>query len=162
MSHTVDGLIASMNHINPYDHPSLAYGAHQYPQPYGGMSYYPPPTHQQSYLFSPPPPMGGPSPVPMMRLTSQPSMGSPSTSAYNLSTSGSASTSYTPYGLSPQNNPYFPFPGPPQLVAPPPGQPHGGFNFVQPSPIQQLHNFEQLNIENPAHLLNNAKKKGKN
>jgi hypothetical protein len=98
----------------------------------------------------------------MMCLTSQPSTGSPSTSSYNLSTSGSASTSYTPYGSSPQNNPYFPFLGPPQLVAPPPGQPHGGFNSIQPSPIQQLHNFEQLNTENPAHLSNNAKKKGKN
>jgi hypothetical protein len=138
MSHAADGLICSMNHLNPYGHLSPAYGAHKYPQPYGGTSYYPPPTHQQSYLVSLPPPMGGPSPIPMMHLVSQPSMGPPSTSTYNLSTSGSASTSYMTYGSSPQNNPYFPFPGPPQPVVPPTGQPHISVNFVQPSPFQQL------------------------
>jgi hypothetical protein len=106
--------------------------------------------------------MGGPSPVLMMHATSQPSTGSPSTSTYNLSTSGSDSTSYTPYGSSPQNNPYFPFLGPPQPVAPPPGQPQTDINFVQSFPIQQLQNFEQLNMENMAHLLNNSKNKGKN
>jgi hypothetical protein len=47
-------------------------------------------------------------------------------------------------------------------MAPPQGQPHVGVNFVQPSPIQQFQNFEQLNMENSAHQLNNAKKKGKN
>jgi hypothetical protein len=46
LSHAADGLIGSMNHIDHYSHPSPAYGAHQYPQPYGEMSYYPPPTHQ--------------------------------------------------------------------------------------------------------------------
>jgi hypothetical protein len=107
MSHIADGLIGSMNHLNLYGHPSPAYGAHKYPQPYGGMSYSPPPTHQQSYPVSPPPPMGGPSPVPMMHPTSQPSTGSHSTSAYNLSTSGSASTYYTPYGSSPQKKSIF-------------------------------------------------------
>jgi hypothetical protein len=84
MSHTADGLIGSMNHLNPYIHPSPAYDAHQYPQPYGGTSYYPPPTHQQSYHVSPPPPMGGPSPVPMMHPASQPSTCPPSSSTYNL------------------------------------------------------------------------------
>jgi len=54
------------------------------------------------------------------------------------------------------------FPGPPQIVSPPPGQPHVDVNFVQPSPIQQLRTFEQLNTENMAHLLDKAKKKGKN
>jgi hypothetical protein len=34
-------------------------------------------------------------------------------------------------------------------MAPPQGQPHVGVNFVQPSPIQQFQNFEQLNTENP-------------
>jgi hypothetical protein len=46
MSHVVDGLIGSMTHLNPYDHPSPTYCAHEYLQPYGGTSYYPPPNHQ--------------------------------------------------------------------------------------------------------------------
>jgi hypothetical protein len=66
------------------------------------------------------------------------------------------------YGSSPQNKPYFPFPGPPQSIAPPLGKPHADINFVQPSPIQKIHTFEQLNTENLAHQPNNAKKKGKN
>jgi hypothetical protein len=82
--------------------------------------------------------MSGPSPVPTMCPTSQPSSGSPSTSAYNLGTSESASPSYVPYGSLPQNNPYFPFPGPPQSVSPPPGHPHASVNFVHPSPIQHI------------------------
>jgi hypothetical protein len=45
-------------------------------------------------------------------------------------------------------------------MAPP--HPHAGVNFVQPSPLQQYQNFEQLNMENPTHQSNNAKKKGKN
>jgi hypothetical protein len=57
--------------------------------------------------------MGGPSPVPVMRPTSQPSLGSPCTSTYDLGSSEIASPSYMPYGSFPQNNPYFPFPGPP-------------------------------------------------
>jgi hypothetical protein len=40
--------------------------------------------------------------------------------------------------------------------------PHAGVNFVQPSPVQQYQNFEQLNMENPTHPSNNAKKKGIN
>jgi hypothetical protein len=59
-----------------------------------------------------------------MHTTSQLSSGTPSTSAYNLGTSESATPSYAPYGLLPQNNLYFPFPSPPQPVAPPQGQPH--------------------------------------
>jgi hypothetical protein len=150
-----------MNHLNPYGHLSPTYGVPQYPPPYGGMSYYPPPSHEHSYPVATPPLMGGPSPIPMMRLVSQPSRSSPSTSAYNLNSSGSTSNSYMPYGSSPKNNPYFPFPGPPQLVAPPLGQPQADVKFLQPSPIQKLQNFEQLNTENPTHLPNNAKKKGK-
>jgi hypothetical protein len=155
-------LIGSMTHLNPYSHMSPTYGAHQYPQPYGGTSYYPPPTHLHSYHVATPPPLGGSSPVPIMHPFSQPSTISPSTLAYNHSHSVSDSPSYTPYGSSPQNNLYFPFPGPPQPVAPPPGQPHVSVNFVQPSPIQQVHIFKQLNTENPAHQPNNAKNKGKN
>jgi hypothetical protein len=98
----------------------------------------------------------------MMHLVSQPSTISPPTPTYNPNICGSTSTSYTPYGLSPQNNPYFPFPGLPRKIAPPPGKPHVGVYFVHPSPIQQVHAFEQLNMENLAHQLNNAKKKGKN
>jgi hypothetical protein len=70
--------------------------------------------------------------------------------------------SYTPYGSSPQNNPYFPFPGPPQPVSPPVGQPHVNANFFHPSPIQHVHTFEQLNKKNPSHQPNNAKNIGKN
>jgi hypothetical protein len=162
MSHDTDGLIGFMNHLNPYGHPSPTSGAPKNPQPYGRTSYYPPPAHQHSYHVSPPPPMGGPSPVPMMFLVSQPSTSSPSTSAYNLSSSGSASNSYTSYGSSPQKNPYFPFLVPHQSVAPPPGQLHASINFFQPSSIQHLQNFEKMNMENPSHLQNNSKKKWKN
>jgi hypothetical protein len=162
MSHVVDGLIGSMTHIKPYTNPSPTYSAHLYPQPYGGTSYYPPPTHQHSYPIAPPPPMGWPSLILMMHMVSQPSTSSPSNPTYNLNSSGSTSTSYIPYGSSPQNNPYFPFPGPPQSVAPPPEKPHATVKFVQPSPIKKLQNFEQMNIENLSHPLNNSKNKGKN
>jgi hypothetical protein len=86
----------------------------------------------------------------------------PSTSAYNLGNSESATPSYAPYGSLPQNNSYFPFPGPPQPIVPPQEQPHIGVNFFQPSPIHQFQNFEQLNTKTPSHQPNNAKKKGKN
>jgi hypothetical protein len=85
----MNGLIVCMTHINPYDHLSLTYGAYQYPQPYGGMSYYPPPTHQQSYLVATHPPLGGPPLVPMMHMVFQPSTISSSTPAYNPISSGS-------------------------------------------------------------------------
>jgi hypothetical protein len=106
--------------------------------------------------------MSGPSSTPFMCSTSQPSLGSTSTSTYNLGTSENATPSYVPYRSLPQKNPYFPFPSSPQSVTPTHGQPHTGINFLHPSPIQQLHTFEQLNTENPAHKSNNAKKKGKN
>jgi hypothetical protein len=57
---------------------------------------------------------------------------------------------------------YYPFPGPPQPVSPPHGQQQEGVNFVQPSPIQQVQAFEQLNMKNPPNQSNNNKKKGKN
>jgi hypothetical protein len=113
MSHVADGLIGTMTHHNSYIQPPPMYGAPQYLQPYGAPSYYPPPPYQHPYHVAPPPPMSGPSSAPMMRLTSQPSSGSPYTSAYNLGTSESNSPSYVPYGSFPQNNPYFPFLGPP-------------------------------------------------
>jgi hypothetical protein len=100
--------------------------------------------------------------VTMMCPVIQPSSDTPSTSTYNLGTSESATPSYAPYESLPQNNLYFPFPSPPQPIAPPQGQPHVRFNFVQPSPIQQFQNFEQLNTENLSHQLNKSKKKGKN
>ena len=112
------------------------YGTPQYPLIYGGSSYYPPPLYQEPYLVAPPPPMGGPSLVSIMFPDFQPSSGSPSTSAYNLGTSENDSPSYMPYGSFPQNNPYFPFLGPPRLISPPPGQPHASVNFVHLSPIQ--------------------------
>jgi hypothetical protein len=61
------------------------------------------------------------------------------------------------------SNPYYPFPGPPPPNAmPPQGNKQVGVNFVQPSPIQQVQAFEQLNMVNPATQQNNSKKKGKN
>jgi hypothetical protein len=90
----------------------------------------------------PPLTLGGPPPVLLIHLVSQSSTGPPSTPVYNPNSSGSTSTSYTPYGSCPKNNPYFPFPSPPQPVSPPPGQPHVDVNFFHPSPIQQFHYFE--------------------
>jgi hypothetical protein len=78
-SHATDGLIGSMNHHNPYIHPSPTYGVNQYPQPYGRISYYSPPTHPQPYPVVPPLPLGGSLPVPPMHSISQPSMGPPPT-----------------------------------------------------------------------------------
>jgi hypothetical protein len=43
-----------------------------------------------------------------------------------------------------------------------PPHPHVGVNFVQPSPIQQYQNFEQMNTENLTHPSNNAKNKEMN
>jgi hypothetical protein len=89
-------------------------------------------------------------------------VGPPPTPTCDHTSCGGTSTSYTPYGSTPPKNLYFPFLGPPQVVAPPQGHPHANANFVHPSPIQQLKTFEQLNVENPTHHPNNAKKKGKN
>jgi hypothetical protein len=113
VSHAVDGLISSMPHMNPYDHPSLTYGENNYPRPYGGIPYYLPTSHQQSYPVSPPQPLGGPPLVPLIHPVSHSSMRPTSSPIYNPKSSGSNSTSYTPYGSSPQNNPYFPFSSPP-------------------------------------------------
>jgi hypothetical protein len=77
------------------------YGTPQYPSMYGGPPYYPPPPYQQPYPVVLPPPMSGPSSAPMMCSTIQPSSGTPSTSAYTLSTSESATPSYAPYGSLP-------------------------------------------------------------
>jgi hypothetical protein len=161
MSHSADGLIGTTTHHNPYIQPPLMYGTPQYPSIYGGPPGYPPP-YQQPYLAVLPPPMSGPTSTPMMHLMVQPSSGTPSTSPYTLSTSESATPSYVPYGSLPQNNLYFPFPGPPQPMAPPQGHPHVGVNFFHPSPIQQFQNFEQLNTKKSSHKSNNAKRKGKN
>jgi hypothetical protein len=46
-----------------------------------------------------------------------------------------------------------------QPVYPPPGQPRVGVNFFQPSPIQHVHIFEQLNTTNLTHQPNNSKNK---
>jgi hypothetical protein len=103
-----------------------------------------------------PRPINGPLPAPPIHPPIQMSSGTPSTSAY--STSEITMPSYVPYGSLPPQNPYFPFLGPPQPMAPP--HPHAGVNFFQPSPIQQYQNFEQMNTENPTHPSNNAKHKG--
>jgi hypothetical protein len=71
-----------------------------------------------------------------------PSSGNNSISSYTLATSESDTPSYVPYESLSQQNMYLPFPGPPQPISPPQGQPHVGVNFVQPSPIQKVHHFE--------------------
>jgi hypothetical protein len=162
VSNMTDGLIGSMTNLNPYSHPSLTYGVNHYPQPYGCMSYYPPPTHQKSYSVAPPLSLRVPPPEPLMNMVSLPSTSPPTTLIYNPNNGGSTSTSYMSYGSSPQNNPYFPFLGHPWQVALPSRQPHVGVNFVHPSPIQHVNDFEQLNMENSPHQPNNSKNKGKN
>jgi hypothetical protein len=47
MSHAADGLIGTTTHHNPYIQPPPMYDTPQYPQPYGGPSYYPPRPYQQ-------------------------------------------------------------------------------------------------------------------
>jgi hypothetical protein len=162
MSHDVDGLIGSMTHHNPYNQPPPIYGAPQYPQHYGGPSYYPLSAYQKLFHVVPHQPLGGPPLVTHMHLVPQSSMGPPPTPTYNHNSCGGTSTSYTPYGSTLQNNLYFPFPGPPQPIYPPKGHPHVDVNFVHPSRIQQIHEFKKLNAKNPTHQLNNAKNKGKN
>ena len=98
MSHAANGLIGTTTHHNLYIQPPPMYGTPQYPSMYGGKYYYPPPFYQPPYPISLPPPMSGPLPTPIMHPTSQPSPGTPSTSAYNLGTSESAMPSYAPYG----------------------------------------------------------------
>jgi hypothetical protein len=161
MSHSVDGLIGTTTHHNPYIQPPPMYGTPQHPPIYGRLPYYPPPPHPHPYPIIPPPPTSGPTSTPMMCLAIQPSSRTPSTSGYTLRTSEIITPSYVRYRSLPQNNSYFPFLGPPPSMAPPQGQPHVGVNFVQPSPIQKFQSFEQLNTKNPSHQSNNAKKKGK-
>jgi hypothetical protein len=155
MSHSADRLIGATTHHGPQPQPPSMYGTPQYPPAYGGTSYYPPPLYQHPYPVAIPPPISGPPPAPPIHPPIPTNSGTPSTSTY--STSESTTPSYVPYGLVPPQNPYFPFPGPPQPMAPP--HPHAGVNFVQPSAAQQYQNFEQLNTTNPTHPSNNAKKK---
>jgi hypothetical protein len=134
MSHSADGLIGTTTHHNSHPQQPPMYGTPQYPLTYGGIPYYPPPPYQQPYLVTLPPPINGPPSAPTVCPPVQPSSGTPSTTSYTLSTSESATPSYVPYRSS-QHNSYFPFPGPPQPMAPPKGHPHARVNFVQPSPI---------------------------
>jgi hypothetical protein len=106
MSHLEDGLIGTTHHNLYIDSPPM-YSTPQHPSVYGGPPYYPPPPYQQSYHVVPPQSLGEPPPIPMFYLVSQSSTGPPPTPRYNPSSSGSTSTSYTPYGSYPQNNPYF-------------------------------------------------------
>jgi hypothetical protein len=102
----------------------------------------PSPTYQQSYHVVPPHSLGGPPLIPQMHLVPQSSVGPPPTPTCDHKICGGTSTSYMPYGSSPQKIHTFHF-----LVL------HSRFllhkdnhmsavNFVQPSPIQQLHTFE--------------------
>jgi hypothetical protein len=160
MSHSTDRLIGNTMHHAPQPQQTPMYGTLQYPLVYGGTPYYSPPPYQKPYPIALPPPITGPLPAPTIHPPIQTSFGTPSTSAYTLSTSESSTPSFVPYGSLPPQNLYFPFPSPPQPITPP--HPHAGVNFVQPSPIQQYQYFEQLNTENPTHQSNNAKNKGRN
>jgi hypothetical protein len=122
MSHSADGLIGATTHHGPQPQQSPMYGTPQYPPVYGGTPYYPPPAYQQPYPVATPPPTSGPPPAPPIHPPISTSSGTPSSSAY--STSESTQPSYVPYGSVPPQNPYFPFPGPPQPIAPP--HPHAG------------------------------------
>jgi hypothetical protein len=66
MSHSVDGLIGTTTHHNPYPPQPTMYGTPPYLSVYGGNPYYPPPPYQQPYPVSLPPPISGPPPTPMM------------------------------------------------------------------------------------------------
>jgi hypothetical protein len=160
MSHSTDGLIGNTTHHNPEPPKPQMYGTPQYLSTYGGTYYYPPPPYQQPYPVAIPPSISGPPSTAPIHPPIQTSSGTPSTSTYTLSTSKSAMPSYVPYRSQLPQNLYFSFHGPPQPMAPP--HPHTGVNFVQPSPLQQYQNFEQLNTKNLTHQSNNAKKKGKN
>jgi hypothetical protein len=158
MSHSADGLIGTTMHHSPQPQPPPMYGTPQYPPAYGGTSYYPPPHYQQPYPIAAPPPISGPPPAPPIHPPLPNTSGPPSTSPY--STSESTTSSYVPYGAAPPQNPYFPFSGPSQTMAPP--HPNTGVNFVQPSAAQQYQNFEQLNKANPANPSNSNRRKGRN
>jgi hypothetical protein len=113
MSHSADGLIGTTTHHNSHPQQPPMYGTPQYPPAYGGPPYYNPPPYPQPYPLTFPPPTSGPPPTPTIHPMAQPSSGTPSTSAYTLNTSESTTPSYASYRSLPQNNPYFPFPGPP-------------------------------------------------
>jgi hypothetical protein len=115
MSHSVDRLIGNTTHHHPQPQQPPMYGTPKYLSAYGGIPYYPPPPYQQPYPASLPPPISGPPPTPLIFPPIQPSVSTPSTSAYTLSTSESAMPSNVPYGSSPQHNLYFPFSGPHSL-----------------------------------------------
>jgi hypothetical protein len=123
MSHLLDGLIGTTTHHNSHLQKPPMYGTPQYPPAHGGPPYYPPPPYQQPYLVSLPPPISGPLLAATVRPMAQPSSGTPSTSAYTLRSSESATPSYIPYRPFPPINLYFPFPGPPQSMIPPQGHP---------------------------------------
>jgi hypothetical protein len=116
MSHSTNGLIGNTAHHNPPPQQPLMYGTPQYPPAYGGIPYYPPPPYQQPYPISLPPPISGPPLAPLNHPPIQPSVSTPSTSAYTLSTSERAMPSYVPYRELPQHNLYFPFSAPPHSL----------------------------------------------
>jgi hypothetical protein len=147
MSHSMNGLICTTTHHIPHLQKPPMYGTPQYSPANGGPPYYPPPPYQQPYPVSPPPPISGSPPTPMTHLDVQPNFGNTSTSAYTLRTSESTTPSYVPCRSLPQHNTYFPFPSTPHPITSPQGKPHAGVNFVQPSPIQKVHNFKQLNTQ---------------
>jgi hypothetical protein len=159
MSYSTDGLIGATTHHNSHPQQPLMYGTTQYPPAYGGSPYYNPPPYPQPYPLTFPPTTSRPPPTPTIHPVTQPSSGTPSPSAYTLRTSENTTPSYASYGSLPQNNPYFPFPGPTQLIPSPQEQPPVGVNFVQPFLVQQYQNFEQLNTANPSHQSKNARKK---
>jgi hypothetical protein len=138
MSHSVDELIGNTTHHAPQPQQPLMYGTPQYISAFGGTPYYPPPPYPQQYPIALPPPISGPPLTPTICPPIQTISGTPSTSAYTLSTRESTTPSYVPYRSLPKNNPYFPFPGLPQPIAPPQGHLTLGLIFFNPLPFSNI------------------------
>jgi hypothetical protein len=97
MSHSTDRLIGNTTYHSTQPKQPPMYGTPQYPSAYGGTPYYPPPPYQQTYPVALSPPISGPPLAPTIHPPIQASFGTPSTSAYTLSTSESVTPSYVPY-----------------------------------------------------------------
>jgi hypothetical protein len=150
-----------MTHFNPYAQHIPTFGANQFPHLYGGAPYYHPLVSHRASMVPPTHIVGGHTPASLAILVTTPILGPPAAPLYNPNSGGGTLTYYNQYGPFPLQNPYYPFPDPPQPGVPPKGKQQTKVNFVQPSPIQQIQSFEQLNMKNPPNQSNNAKKKGK-
>jgi hypothetical protein len=99
------------------------------------------PTTTTPFMVPPLPPMGTHLPTSLPQPNLVPPPVPPPPTSYTHINNGATSTYYNPYGP-PHGNPYYPFPGPPQLVAPPHGKHQEGINFIQCSRLQHVQYFE--------------------